>query len=68
MPSDHGELEKYLGSQYARQLEQHQSMISDYQDAEHVLYGSMDVLSMFSKVNLAMFQSKHQEPVKQTTS
>ena len=56
MAAKHGDLEKYLGAKYAQQLAENPGARAAYEDAREVLYGSMDVMSMFNKVQLAMRQ------------
>lgn len=54
MATKYGDLEKYLGAKYAQQLAENTGTREAYNDARDVLYGSMDVMSMFNKVQLAM--------------
>jgi hypothetical protein len=56
MALHHGDMEKYLGAKYAQQLADNRELHQTYEEARDVLYGSMDVLSMFNKVNIAMRQ------------
>ena len=56
---NHGDLEQYLGQQYAEHLEQHGNAVPIYDeldDAQYVLMGSLNALGFLSKVNLARKQ------------
>lgn len=51
--SPYGELEKWLGKKYAQDLSNAQPVRDLRHDARDVLYGSMDVLAMMAKLDLA---------------
>ncbi len=54
--SKYGDLERYLGSKYAKDLSEtaERELLTTIEEGREILYGSMDVLSMFNKVNLAI--------------
>ncbi len=50
----YGDLERYLGSKYAQDLSANgeRELQETIEEGREIIYGSMDVLSMFNKVNL----------------
>jgi len=48
----HGDLERYLGAKYAKDLANNPELMEVYEEADNILFNTMDVMSMMNKINL----------------
>lgn len=48
----HGDLERFLGAKYAKDLENNPELLEVYHQADDILFNTMDVMSMMNKFNM----------------
>ncbi len=54
----HGDLERFLGAKYAKDLEKNPELLEVYNQADDILFNTMDVMSMMNKINLNFVKPK----------